>query len=120
LSIARADDAYWADVDFSYADFYRAHMNKASLKSAILCGAQFRETELKNAVLIKANCEETNFKLADLREADLTEAKLKATNFEGSHVYGAVLTGVEVDISPAADGSEMQSVRGWLSQHGIV
>jgi hypothetical protein len=128
LSIARADDAYWADVDFSYADFYQAHMNKVSLKRAILHGAQFRETELRNAVLTQADCEKANFKLADLREADLTEAKLKATDFEGAHVHGAILTGVEasdvmeteVDLSAAADGSEMQNVREWLSQHGVT
>lgn len=129
LSLAKADDAYWADVDFSYADFYRAEVNKASFKRAKLCETQFRETQLRNAVLIRANCERANFKLADLREADLTEAELKGTNFEGAHVHGTILTGAkevqdipeaQVDISAAADGSEMLSVQEWLSQHGVT
>jgi uncharacterized protein YjbI with pentapeptide repeats len=143
LSTAKADDAYWAKVDFSYADFYRTEVRGASFKEAILYGAQFRETKLERAVLIEAKCKGANFKLAklieadltkanlegaQLGEADLTKAKLIETNFEGAHVYGTVLTGAEVrdipeaqvDISAAADGSEMLPVREWLSQHDLA
>jgi uncharacterized protein YjbI with pentapeptide repeats len=93
LSAAKADDAYWAKVDFSYADFYNATVNEASFKRAILNGAQFRETELKNAVLIEAECEEANFKLANLHGADLTEATLVKAKFEGADLAEANLTG---------------------------
>jgi hypothetical protein len=128
LSTVKADDAYWAKVDFSYADFYAAEVNEASFKRAILCDAQFRETKLRNAVLIEANCEKANFKLADLRGANLSEAKLIETNFEGAQVHGTILTEAEtrdipetqVDVSAAADGSEMLPVREWLSQHGLT
>jgi hypothetical protein len=97
-------------------------------KRAILCDAQFRETKLRNVVLIEANCEKANFKLADLRGANLSEAKLIETNFEGAQVHGTILTEAEtrdipetqVDVSAAADGSEMLPVREWLSQHGLT
>ena len=127
LSLARAEDAYWARVDFTYADFYRARLTMASLKRTILRGAQFRETDLTNTVLIEADCTGTNFKLADLRGADLTRAKLVETNFEGAKVHGATLAQTrvgdvpetQVDISAAADGSHMLSVREWLSRHDV-
>jgi hypothetical protein len=103
-------------------------INEASFKRAILYGTQFRETKMRNAVLIEANCEQANFKLADLRDADLTEAKLVKTNFEGAYVHGTVLTRAEVrdipetqvDMSEAADGSEMLPVHQWLSQQGFT
>jgi len=128
LSAVKADDAYWARVDFTYSDFYAANVNEASFKRAVLYGTQFRETKMRNAVLIEANCEEANFKLADLRDANLTEAKLVKTNFEGAHVHGTVLTRAEVrdipetqvDMSEAADGSEMMPVHQWLSQQGFT
>jgi hypothetical protein len=96
LSAAKADDAYWAKVDFSYADFYNATVNEASFKRAILYEAQFRETELKNAVLIKAECEEANFKLANLHDADLTGATLVKAKFEGADLEGADLEGANL------------------------
>jgi Pentapeptide repeats (9 copies) len=131
LSLAKAHDAYWARVDFSYADFYRADLTEASLKSAILHGAQFRETNLNHAVLIEADCKEANFKLADLRGADLTNAMLHKTKFENVKVYDTKIpeaTGPEavdnldakVDISEKGDGSKMLSVGEWLSQPGPV
>ncbi len=126
LSAAKAVDAYWARVDFSYADFYLADLAKASFREANLCGAQFRETKLNEAVLIRANCEGANFKLADLRGADLTEANLTKANFEGAKVCGTMLNGaqmgnnpdVEVDISLKADGSQMMMIQEWLSNNG--
>ena len=126
LSGAKGVDAYWARVDFSNADFYLAKLSKASFRETILCGAQFRDAKLNEAVLVKADCEGANFKLADLRDADLTEAKLAKANFEGAKVCGTVLTGAQlgnnpdaqVDISPAADGSKMMSVREWLAEYG--
>ena len=51
LSGAKAKDAYWARIDFRYADFYRADLTDASLRKALLDGAQFRQTILANAVL---------------------------------------------------------------------
>ncbi len=122
LSGARASDAYWARVDFSYADCYRANLFQASFRDAVLRGAQFREANLRNAVLVRADCEAANFKLADLRDADLTGAKLSRVRFEGAKVFGAILAGaelgdnpdVQVDISPEADGSNMMPVQEWL------
>lgn len=126
FSGAKADDAYWAGVDFSYADFYKAKLNKVSFKKAILCWAQFRESEMNEAVLIESDCSEANFKLADLRGADFTGAKLIKTKFEGAKVHGTVLKNTEfgdnenflVDISPAADGSMMITVQEWFKIHG--
>jgi Pentapeptide repeats (8 copies) len=57
LSGAKAKDAYWARIDFRYADFYGADLTDASLRKAILDGAQFRQTVLANAVLAEASCE---------------------------------------------------------------
>ncbi len=126
FSGAKANDAYWAGVDFSYADFYKAELNKVSFKKAILCGAQFRESEMNEAVLIESDCSEANFKLADLRGADFTRAKLIKTKLEGAKVHGTILKDSEfgnnenfqVDISPAADGSTMITVQEWFKMYG--
>jgi len=120
LSGARAADAYWARVDFSYSDFYRADSSRTSFREAVLEGAQFRNTKLQDAVLINANCKGANFKLADLRNADLTGANLEKASFEGARVFGCKLTGVAsgpdmVDGSPAGDGSQMISLQEWLA-----
>lgn len=123
LSGAQAADAYWARVDFTYADFYKATLAQASFREAILVGVQFRETDLTNSVLIKANCEGANFKLADLRNSDLCGANLLKVNFEGAKVAGTNLTGTivgknpntEVDISTEGNGSQMINVNKWLS-----
>ena len=123
LSGAKASDAYWAKVDFTYADFYGADLRETSLRNAILRGAQFRETNLKDAVLINADCEGTNFKLADLRNADLSGASLVGANFENTKVYGVKVDGsvfennpkTMVDNSPDGDGTKMIAFREWLS-----
>jgi cell division protein FtsB len=82
LSSAKAKDAYWARVDFSYADFYKAELQGASFRNAILNDAQFRESQLQNGVLIEADCKGANFKMADLSGADFTGAKnLDAAKF---------------------------------------
>ena len=126
FSSANANDSYWAGVDFSYADFYMAELNKASFREAILCWAQFRESKMNETVLIKSDCSEANFKLADLRGADFTGAKLIKTKFEGAKVHGTILKDIEfgdndnflVDISPAADGSTMITVQEWFKMQG--
>jgi Pentapeptide repeats (8 copies) len=123
LSGAKAVDAYWARIDFRYADFYRADLTQASLRKAKLQGAQFRETILRNAVLAEAKCEGANFKLADLRGADFTGADLQAANFEEVKVFGAKLDGAliganpdcSVDVSPKGDGSKTIAAAEWLA-----
>lgn len=122
LSAARAHDAYWAKVDFTYADLYKADLKEASFRGSLLHGTQLREADLTSAVFAKAICTEANFKMADLRYADLTGATLTKANFEGAKVFGAKLSGVKtsenpnvlVDISPAGDGSAMTPVSVWL------
>jgi hypothetical protein len=124
LSGAKAKDAYWARIDFRYADFYLADLTEASLRKALLDGAQFRQTILANAVLTEASCEGATFKLADLRGANLDGAKLRGTTFEDVRVFGASLVGAEVgdnpaglvDISPNGDKSETMPVGEWLAQ----
>jgi hypothetical protein len=124
LSGARAVDAYWARIDFRYADFYRADLTHASLRKAKLQGAQFRETILRHAVLAEATCEGANFKLADLRGADFSGADLQSANFEDVKVFGAKLDGAiiggnpdcSVDVSPKGDGSKMIDARDWLAR----
>ncbi|HEX6289961.1 MAG TPA: pentapeptide repeat-containing protein [Herpetosiphonaceae bacterium] len=125
LSGANACDAYWARVDFSYTDFYRANLELVSFRKSILQGAQFRETKLKDAVLIEANCEGANFKLADLRGADFSQARLFKANFEGAKVHGVNMSGAElganpnvkVDTSEKGDGSQMVDFADWLAAH---
>ena len=143
LSNAKADDAYWARVDFTDADLYRARLKDASFRNAILVRAQFRETLFEGAVLAGADCEGANFKLADLSGADLTNANLRDTRFEASDlrdvnftgarlsgtkflrpkVAGAILTdavldGVEgeVDVSPEDDEEELVPASVWIAQ----
>jgi hypothetical protein len=124
FSLARAADAYWARVDFGYADFYRADLSSASFRRSDLSGAQFRETILVDAVLAQAVCVGTNFKLTDLRGADLSGADLTGASFEHAKVHGAVLDGAtlddlpdhEVDVSPAGDGSLMRPVSAWAAR----
>jgi uncharacterized protein YjbI with pentapeptide repeats len=123
LSGAKAVDAYWARIDFRYADFYRADLSEASLREAKLQGAQFRESILRNAVLAEAKCEGANFKLADLRGADFTGADLQSANFEDVKVFGARLSGAlvggnpdcSVDVSPKGDGSKTIGAADWLA-----
>lgn len=124
LSGAKARDAYWARIDFRYADFYRADLTDASLRKALLDGAQFRQTILANAVLAEASCEGATFKLADLRGANLDGAKLHGATFENVRVFGASLVGAEigenpdgqVDVSPEGDASQTMPVSEWLAQ----
>lgn len=124
LSGARAADAYWARVNFRYADFYRADLTGASLRKAQLQSAQFRETILKNAVLAGADCTGANFKFADLRGADFSGADLREANFESVKVFGSRLEGAliggnpdcAVDVSPGGDGSETEPVERWLAR----
>ena len=124
LSGAKAKDAYWARIDFRYADFYRADLTDASLRKALLDGAQFRQTILANAVLTEASCEGATFKLADLRGANLEGAKLRGATFENVRVFGASLVGAEigqnpdgqVDISPEGDASQTMPVGEWLER----
>ena len=124
LSGARAKDAYWARIDFRYADFYRADLTDASLRKALLDGAQFRQTILTNAVLAEASCEGATFKLADLRGANLDGAKLHGATFENVRVFGASLVGAEigenpdgqVDVSPEGNASQTMPVSEWLAQ----
>jgi hypothetical protein len=126
FSLARAADAYWARLDFRYADFYKADLTGASLRKAKLGGAQFRETVLRGAVLAEAKCEKANFKFTDLRNADLSGADLTGASFESAKVHGVVLAGATlapvsdhvVDLSDRADGSELQSVGEWISRSG--
>jgi hypothetical protein len=124
LSGAKADDAFWAKVDFSYSDFFRADLTRASLRGSILQTAQFRQTKLCEAVLADADCEGANFKLADLRNADLTNANLKGTSFENAKVHGCKLVGAvtennpdcQVDDSPEGDGKVLIKLRDWLKR----
>lgn len=122
LSGAKATDAYWARVNFSNGDFYRASLTKSSFRRAILRGAQFREAIVREAVFNDARCEGANFNLADLRGAKFTSAWLEGAKFEGARVAGAVLSGVHgsipdavVDTSAAGDGSAMTSLHQWLA-----
>jgi hypothetical protein len=126
FSLARAADAYWARLDFRYADFYKADLTGASLRKAKLGGAQFRETVLRGAVLAEAKCEKANFKFTDLRNADLSGADLTGASFESAKVHGVVLAGATlaslndhvVDLSERGDGSELVSVGDWVSRNG--
>ena len=121
LSAARATDAYWAKIDFTDTDFYRAHLARASFRQSILERAQFREADLQDAVLVETNCTRANFKLADLRRADLSNARLTETNFEGARVHGCIITGaifdrnpeVLVDTSELGDGTGMKTLKEW-------
>jgi len=123
LSGAKAADAFWASVDFSYSDFYRADLTRASFRKALLDTAQFRDANLQEAVFVNANCHGANFKLADLRNADLSNAIFVACRFEGAKVSGCNLTGAtfgdnpdtQVDISAAGDGSQLISLRDWIA-----
>jgi uncharacterized protein YjbI with pentapeptide repeats len=127
LSGAMAKDAYWARVNFSYADFYKADLTGASLRKARLQNAQFRETVLMNAVLADADCSGANFKLADLRGADFTGADLRTANFENVKVFGTRLNGAlvgenpecVVDVSPGGDGSQTERADEWLARASV-
>jgi len=122
FSLAQAADAYWAKIDFTAADFYKATLTAASFRNSTLAFAQFRETVLTDAVLSGAICRGTNFKYSDLRNVDLSGADLTGARFEGTKVYGVVLRGATideipeflVDISPDGDGQDMVSVSSWL------
>jgi hypothetical protein len=121
LSNANANDAYWKDVDFTGADFYRASLRNASFRGAILEYAQFREAVCSRAVFKGAVCKGTNFEGADLRGADFSTAILTDVNVDGARVCGAILPalgdgmlkGRTVDLSSAGDGSQMVPLDDW-------
>jgi uncharacterized protein YjbI with pentapeptide repeats len=123
LSGAKAADAYWAKVDFTYTDFYKAILTGTSFRKSILQSAQFREATLNKAVFVDSDCTQANFKLADLRDADFTGATISQANFEGARIHGVKLDklkileidrSVKVDNSPDGDGSQMITVKEWL------
>jgi hypothetical protein len=122
LSGAKAADAYWAWIDFSGTDFYKANLTNTSFRKSLLRGSQLCSVQLSKAVLAEADCQQANFKLADVRGADLTKAKLQKASFENAKVHGCKLGGAEigdnpttlVDDSVEGDGSEMVSVQEWL------
>ena len=125
LSWANATDAYWADVDFFSADFFRANLAQTSFRRADLTYTQFYHSNLTKAVLSKAICAGTNFKFADLRYADFTGAKInEQVNFEGAKVYGMklppenalLIKDTEVDVSRNGDGSAMKSLSLWIKE----
>jgi Pentapeptide repeats (9 copies) len=90
LSWARAADAFWADVDFTGTDFYRAELRAASFRRSILRGAQFRDAVLNGAVLAEADCGTASFKQADLRHANLEKARnWHDCDVQLANVYGA-------------------------------
>lgn len=129
LSKANASNAYWARVDFSYADFFGANLEEASLRKAILRDTQFYSTNLKKAVLSGADCRGTNFKFADLRGADLSEIKLdESTNFEGAKVYGLqmkdinfdLLRDAQVDVSAGGNESSDKSFKTWFNNRNPI
>lgn len=121
LSAARADGAYWANCDFSYADFYSAALARASFRRSKLAGAQFREANAIATVFNDADCTEANFKMADLRGASFDKAILHRTNFENAKVHSVSLAGAQisnlpscmVDISEQGDGSRMIAIEQW-------
>lgn len=112
LSGVKAEYAYWAKVDFTNSDFFRAELKCASLRGSILQNAQFCETKLGEAVLAYADCRNANFKLADLRGADLTGARVHGCKMPGAQV--GENPDAQVDDSPEGDGSVMVSAREWL------
>jgi len=123
LSTVRAADAYWADVDFSYTDFFKAKLFETSFRRSILSGAQFRQADLRNAVLAESTGSRTSFKLADLRNASFSGAKLSKADFDQAKIYGVNIAkadfeeidrNLKVDNSPNGDGSEWITVGEWL------
>jgi len=128
LSGAKAEDAYWARCNFSYADFYAADLSRVSFRKSDLSGAQFRESNLINAVFDQSVCGNTNFKMADLRGASFKEATLKAVNFEYAKVHAVSLVGAhiedtlecQVDVSENGDRSQLLSVNTWLDSIKLV
>ena len=126
LSGAKVTDAYWARVNFSNADFFKAICPEASFRKAILRGAQFRQANLQNAVLSEARCQNANFNLADLRGANFTSAWLDGAKFEHARVAGAVLSGVRGDIPDTmvdiSDGEtpSMTSLHQWLARSPVA
>ncbi|MGF2038657.1 MAG: pentapeptide repeat-containing protein [Nostoc sp. CmiVER01] len=76
LSEVQAANAYWAKIDFTGTDFFKADLCCTSFRKANLCRVQFRSANLQEAVLAEANCTETNFKLADLSGANLRNANM--------------------------------------------
>ena len=123
LSAAKANSAYWANCDFSYADFYSATLERSSFRRSKLTGAQFREAKAKDTIFIDADCTDANFKMADLRGASFANAILDRTNFENAKVYSASLAGSKisnlpscmVDLSEQGDGSRLISIESWLT-----
>jgi hypothetical protein len=122
LSGAMAEDAYWANCNFEYADFYLAKLSRASFRRSDISGAQFREASLVNSVLADSICRKTNFKMADLRGASFADATLDRVIFENAKVHAASFTGAKfsnipdctVDISENGDGSNIIPVSEWI------
>lgn len=134
FSLAEAIDAYWAKVDFTYADCFKAKLTGASFRNSLLFRTQFREAMLDNTVFINADCRETNFKLANLTNADFTGADLRNASVAGANLTGVNLTGARVhgldtrnatilpdettlvNISPDDAGTNLVPLRQWVQK----
>ncbi len=122
LSGAQAKDAYWANCNFQYVDFYNADLSFASFRKSNLSGAQFRESNLLNAVLAGTTCKGTNFKMANLRGVTFEESILDGVNFENAKVHSVSIKNAEiknipdcqVDISEDDGAPKMISINTWL------
>ena len=93
LSEVQAANAYWAKIDFTGTDFFKADLCCTSFRKANLCRVQFRSANLREAVLAEANCVETNFKLADLSHANLSNTNMKGAIFVDTNLEKADLVG---------------------------
>lgn len=132
MSGAVAEDAYWANCNLKYADFFKAKLAGTSFRGSDLSVTQFRQAELIDVVFDEAVCKETNFKMADLKGASFKMADLRgasfngtaleAVNLEDAKVYGVSLHDAKpdkikscrVDVSENGDGTKMIDVHQWI------
>jgi hypothetical protein len=122
FSSARAANAFWADHDFTKAEFFQADLTRTSFRDATLVEATFYESTLVNAVLAGANCTSAGFWHADLRNAKLSGADLQHAIFDNAKVAGVVLDGATFGDNPdcrvdVADGGrpEWREFRDWIA-----
>jgi uncharacterized protein YjbI with pentapeptide repeats len=112
LSEIQAGNAYWAKIDFSGTDFFKADLCCTSFRKAKLYRVQFRSANLQEAVLAEANCEETNFKLADLRHTNLRSTNMKGAIFVDANLEKADLLGAH---NLSAD--QIKTAKNWELAH---
>ncbi len=115
FSRARAEQANWADIDATEANFFDARLDGTILRGARLDGARFHGTQAPGAVFAGATGKNVviagaDFKGADFSNAAFTGARINDAGFDAADLRGADFAGATFD-GVSFDGAKVHGCR---------